>query len=86
MCYSEPAERQNMALITSHADAAMAANATEVACEVRAYEARSISADFPPVELTLRDREAYFNAVLNPPAPNARLREAARRYISLKNR
>jgi uncharacterized protein (DUF1778 family) len=32
------------------------------------------------VELTLRDRIAFVEAILNPPVPNARLKKAAKRY------
>jgi uncharacterized protein (DUF1778 family) len=32
------------------------------------------------MELSLRDREAFANAILNPPAPNAHLLAAAKRY------
>lgn len=40
----------------------------------------SASAFGEPLDLTARDREAFFNSVLNPPAPNARMLAAARRY------
>jgi uncharacterized protein (DUF1778 family) len=30
--------------------------------------------------LSVRDREVFVSALLNPPAPGARLRKAARRY------
>jgi len=33
--------------------------------------------------LTKRDRETFVNALLNPPAPNRKLREAARRHRQL---
>ncbi len=32
------------------------------------------------IELGMRDREVFVSALLNPPAPNSRLLEAARRY------
>ena len=35
----------------------------------------------PSAELSLRDRETFFNAVLNPPEPSARLVELAKRFL-----
>lgn len=35
------------------------------------------------IELTARSTEAFVNSLLNPPAPNERLRAAARRYREL---
>ncbi len=35
------------------------------------------------IELTARSTEAFVNSLLNPPAPNERLRAAARRYQEL---
>ncbi|MDP2663621.1 MAG: DUF1778 domain-containing protein [Dehalococcoidia bacterium] len=35
------------------------------------------------IELTTRDTEAFVNSLLNPPAPNERLRDAAHRYREL---
>jgi uncharacterized protein (DUF1778 family) len=32
------------------------------------------------IVLSARDREVFVDAILNPPAPNARLREAVKRY------
>jgi len=36
--------------------------------------------DHEVLELSLRDREAFANAILNPPAPNKHLLAAAKRY------
>jgi uncharacterized protein (DUF1778 family) len=36
--------------------------------------------DHEVMTLSVRDREVFVRALLNPPAPGARLREAARRY------
>jgi uncharacterized protein (DUF1778 family) len=35
------------------------------------------------VELTLRDRTAFVEALLNPPAPNAKLRKAMARHAEV---
>lgn len=35
------------------------------------------------IELTARSTEAFVNSLLNPPAPNERLRAASRRYRDL---
>jgi len=37
-------------------------------------------------DLTRRDRVAFVEALLNPPAPNARLRKAARRHAQMFGR
>lgn len=36
-----------------------------------------------PLDLSLRDRTAYFEAVLNPPPPSDRLKAAAEQYLSV---
>jgi hypothetical protein len=77
----------DMALITSHAAAQVSLNATaEVACENCAFDDRTPGAAFPPLALSLRDREAYFEAVLNPPPLSEHLRAAAQRFAELLNR
>jgi hypothetical protein len=35
------------------------------------------------MELTARDREVFFNALLNPPAPSEKLLQAVERYRKL---
>jgi len=76
-----------MVSITSQAAAAMnAAQAAETACEVRAFEERSPEIGFTTLDLSLRDREAFFEAVLAPPSPNQQLRAAAQRYLELFRR
>jgi uncharacterized protein (DUF1778 family) len=42
--------------------------------------ARRVLREKELIELTQRDRIAFVDSLLNPPLPNQRLREAARRY------
>ena len=42
--------------------------------------AKQVIQEHEILRLTARDREIFINALLNPPAPNAKLRRAARRY------
>lgn len=87
-CYARAVGvEEDMALITSLAATQMSLNATaEVACENCAFNELTPSAAFPPLALSLRDREAYFEAVLNPPPLSEHLRAAAQRYAELLNR
>jgi hypothetical protein len=41
----------------------------------------SEACDLQPIELSVRDRQVFFEAVLNPPAPNEILKDAARHYF-----
>jgi uncharacterized protein (DUF1778 family) len=45
--------------------------------------ARHVIRDHQLLELTARDSEVFVNALLNPPAPNAKLRRAFRRADKL---
>jgi len=42
--------------------------------------AKRIVSEHEVLQLTKRDREAFVDALLNPPEPNKKLREAARYY------
>lgn len=44
--------------------------------------ARKIVDDHERLALSRRDQEAFFEALMNPPEPNARLKAAARRHRS----
>jgi hypothetical protein len=83
-CYDFPAKENEMALMMPQVVVAASAQVIEErTCEVRVRDEAVATATPEPLPLSLRDREAYFNAVLNPPAPNALMQEAARRYFSL---
>ncbi len=45
--------------------------------------ARRAIAEHQQIELSLRDSEAFVEALLNPREPNARLKAAAQRYLKL---
>ena len=42
--------------------------------------AKQVIQEHTALKLTARDREVFVQAVLNPPKPNARLRQAVQRY------
>jgi len=69
------------------ANSAAAKIVEEQVCEVhRVTPDHLAEAHLKPLEMSLRDREAYFEAVLNPPAPNDLMKQTVKRYFELAKR
>lgn len=59
---------------------------TEFVIESAQEKANAIIRDHDILSLTAKDKRIFVDALLNPPAPNAKLKQAAKRYKKLEQR
>jgi len=59
---------------------------TEFVIESAQEKANAIIRDHDILSLTAKDKRTFVDALLNPPEPNAKLKQAAKRYKKLEQR
>ena len=59
---------------------------TEFVIESAQEKANAIIRDHDILSLTAKDKRIFVDALLNPPTPNAKLKQAAKRYKKLEQR
>ena len=59
---------------------------TEFVIESAQEKANAIIRDHDILSLTAKDKRIFVDALLNPPLPNAKLKQAAKRYKKLEQR